>query len=938
MRAAIGMGFLLILPALPFPGLKAEESRPRAGVPTFLPAHPFVHRPGRPYVNRAKTDYEIPDQTLLPPFDRRNYYGPLGHHLIYGYDVFSWRETRADFPIGQAPNSQVRKQNARYGLLDRNIVGFDSYSDWSARLIIGDEIRTFFTPLTLDMTGVNGVRLDVDKGPSQFSLLASRFRDPIWVAGTPQSEARNASLLTGGRGELHLGALTLGATGVHFNLFDSEQGDFSLRGDLRGDQVLPSFIIARFADDSPGDERAGAAISEVCLLINGEYRPDIAAELVRIDARNPTAVGLNNRLTGQFQRRPYTDQGTRYADFFYLRRHLQGEDVSRNVNLGELVNFIVPIASDAELRADGHDVILAFFDLTEEYFVEQVEVEAVVGNDYRVELVGLYEAEPQATQEQARWRLANLESLHRAPGNVQDLSNATQIRLDAGAWTGRTVVGVDGHFERGRTRIRGEFARSIEYLRYPDGRPGHRPPREFEGVRQWNGARSTTRDASYYLTAEWASSYLELGGELFSVGPDFTRQLIGDHVAAVPGAEISDGFVEDNDDNDRWPDRGPGARGGHQGATNYDPDGVFPGNDEDNDGIPDTNRNGNALPDYVEPFLLFAVEPDQYFYGRDWNHNGIADVREDDLEPDLPYQQDQRGGHVFGRLRLPGGWFVGVGRLKAKGISSERRNEIDYASIALSRRDWQQGYFAGEMFLRRVHDDFANPYQTFEETLSEPAPDAPYHSPGSLVYDRTTVGDLLEWRDSIDRQHYLEGAWWPLAGLRLDGNMRYAINRQQAAVLSDGSDQGADEIRLLTLVARAAYHWEATANWLVVFQGKGLYLRRNRDSLPVALEDEWTLVPILKAQYRLTPRTEFSCGMQGLPFLPLSKKDRTDNRNSFTEAVRVVQLTNHSNYFGYVLSTNVGLRLTRRTFDDPTRAGDDLDVTSLFMRVFLGFE
>ena len=145
--------------------------------------------------------------------------------------------------------------------------------------------------------------------------------------------------------------------------------------------------------------------------------------------------------------------------------------------------------------------------------------------------------------------------------------------------------------------------------------------------------------------------------------------------------------------------------------------------------------------------------------------------------------------------------------------------------------------------MQRVHDDFANPYQTFEETLSEPAPDAPYHSPGSLVYDRTTVGDLLEWRDSIDRQHYLEGAWWPLAGLRLDGNMRYAINRQQAAVLSDGSDQGADEIRLLTLVARTAYDWEATTNWLVVFQGKGLYLRRNRDSLPVALEDEWNVGP-----------------------------------------------------------------------------------------------
>lgn len=938
MRTAIGLGLLLILPAFLRPELGAQEAAPEAGVPTFLTARNFVHRPGSTYANLAFTDYEIPDPALLPPFDRRNYYGPLGNHLIYGYDVFSWREMRTDFPVGQAANSEILKQNARYGLLDRNIVAFDSYNDWAARLIIGDEIRTFYTPLTLNMTGINGLRLDIDKGPTQFSLLASRFGDPIWSAGTPQAEARNSSVLLGGHGEVHFGALTLGATGVHFNLFDSEQGDFSLQGDLQDDQVLPSFIVVRFADDSPSDERAGAAISQMRLLLNGEPRPDIRPDLLRIDARNPTAVGLNNRLTGQFQRRPYTDQGTRYADFFYLRRHLQGEDVERNVNLEELLRFIVLLEPGTELRADGHDVILAFFDLTQEPFVEQVQVEAVVGNDYQVEMVGLYEAEPQAPQEQARWRVANLESLRRAPGNVQDLSNMKEIRLDAGVWTGRTVVGFNGHFEKGRSRIRWEFARSIEYLRYPDGKPGHRLPREFEGVRQWNGARSTTRDASYYLTAAWADSRLQFGGELFSIGPDFTRQLIGDQVAAVPLAEISDGFVEDNDDNDRWPDRGPGARGGHRGSADYDPDGVFPGNDDDNDGIPDTNRNGNALPDYVEPFLLFGVEPDIYFYGRDWNHNGIADVREDDLEPDLPYQQDQQGGHFFGVLQLPGGWSLTAGKLDAEGISSKRRNDIDYAGINFKRRDVRRGYFTAEIFLQRVHDDFVNLYQTFEETLSEPRADAPYHAPGSLVYDRTTVGDLLEWRDSIDRQHYLAAAWWPLKGLHLDGNVRYAINRQQASVLSDGSDQSADEIRLLTLVAKSSYDWEATTNWLVTFQGKALVLRRSRASLPVNLEDEWTLVPILKARYRLTPRTEFSCGIQGLPFFPLIKKDRTDNRNSFEEQVRVLQLTNHSRYFGYGLSTNVGLRITRRSFDDVTRTADDLDVTSLFMRVFLGFE
>ena len=153
------MGCLLLLPAV----LKAEESKPRPGVPTFLPAHLFVHRPGRPYVNRAKTDYEIPDQTLLPPFDRRNYYGPLGHHLIYGYDVFRGGRRALTFPLAKRQQRTLQTERALWAARP-HIVGFDSYNDWSARLIIGDEIRTFFTPLTLDMTGVNGIRLDVDKG------------------------------------------------------------------------------------------------------------------------------------------------------------------------------------------------------------------------------------------------------------------------------------------------------------------------------------------------------------------------------------------------------------------------------------------------------------------------------------------------------------------------------------------------------------------------------------------------------------------------------------------------------------------------------------------------------------------------------------------------------------------------------------------------------
>ena len=41
--------------------------------------------------------------------------------------------------------------------------------------------------------------------------------------------------------------------------------------------------------------------------------------MARLDSRNPTYVGVTSRVTGQFVRTFYPDEGTRYADVLYLR-------------------------------------------------------------------------------------------------------------------------------------------------------------------------------------------------------------------------------------------------------------------------------------------------------------------------------------------------------------------------------------------------------------------------------------------------------------------------------------------------------------------------------------------------------------------------------------------------------------------------------------------
>ncbi|MEW6750444.1 MAG: hypothetical protein AB1505_05635 [Candidatus Latescibacterota bacterium] len=907
-------------------------------VPLSVPGRDFIGAAGQPYVNYAFADYEIPETALIPPYERRNYYGPLGYHLIDGYNVYSWSERRAEAGTQVGAGSAIGKWG-RYDLFQRNLVASESTGRWSAKLIIGDEIRTLFTPLTFYQAGVNGLRLDTQTRRTRFSAIASRYRHPLWVGGESRPRPRDSSLLTGGHAELDIGALTLGATGVDFQVFDSQQEEFSLRGSLESIQGLPRFAIVRFSDDSPLDERHGAAISQVEILVNGERRPDIQPLIVRLDSRNPTFVGVTSRVSGQFVRTSYPDDGTRFADVLYLLRHLDGENVSRNVNLPELVRNVQIVPPGEALRADGFQVVEYFFDLSAERYVRQVAVEALVANDYRIELYGLSEEEPAAAREEARWRIGALEGRRRAAGNVQDLSNMQRVRLEAGAWTGRAVVGVDGRWEALGGRLRWEYARSLEFRQYPDGRPAYRSDRETQGVRQWHGRRSTTKDAAQYVTCEWARPRWAAGAEAFSIGPEFTRKLIGtDAGNLLSGEEITDGFIEDNDDDDRWPDRGPGVRFGHLGANEDDPDGVFPGNDADHDGIPDTNRNGNGLPDYEEPFLLFDSESPDYVYGRDWNHNGVADEREDDLEPDLPYQLDQRGLHVFGKVRGPAGLTLTAGRLDAHGIASGGRNQSSYAGLNLRWEQPGRSSLEWESFVQRVHDDIPNAYRIFEETLSVPTADQSYHAPGSRVYVHQTVTDLLEWRNSIDQQHYAAAEWRPREGVRLAGTLRYAINQQQAGVLADGTDQRHDELRLWSGVAKAEYVWRPAGSWEVTWQGKGLFLRRERQSLPVDLKNEWTLLPIIKAQCRLTPRTRLSLGTQGVPGFPLMRRDRDDGRDTLEEEVRIVEVSNRSSYYGYEISTNLGVRTTRRQYRDTSRSDDEIDVTAAFMRVFLGYQ
>ncbi len=923
--------FILSLAFLP---LLAQEAGPQEtssgaelGITQLMPSHDFLYRSGRSYDNRAFEDWLYPDILTRGPY--QNYYGPLGDYVFRGFDVFSWHETRTTENRGNVEGSQLIKTGNYRSVFDANLVASETHLNWAARLLMANEIPTGLTPLTMSLAGFNGMRLDIQTRRLNLSFLGSRPTDPVTRelqqgAYDSQWRKRNSDLLFGGHGEVQIGALTLGATGINYHLFDSRQPLFELKGQVQATQPLPKWVVARFADDSPEDQRGGAVVSEVRLRVNGEPRPDLQPFFVRINIRNPTAVGRTSRITGVFTPTRYPDQDTRFADVFYLMDHLRGEDVGRSVNVELLERFTEVLPAAAAKRADGEHMVLAYFDLSEEAYVQSVQVEALVGNDYKMDVKGIYQSKTRGNYEDF-FAVETLSGVRRSKGNVQDQANLDWVRLDSGVFTGRTTLGLNGKWEVPGARVQWEYARGVAFRQYPDGQPEFRSVGETDGIRTWKGLRSDRSDEAYYLTAQWRRGWLEAGGEVFSIGPDYEDPIL----------------MEDNDDHDRWPDGLARATdvGTMLGDPGADPDGIFPGKDQDNDGVPDTNRNGNDIPDYDEAFLLFEVEPDEYVYGRDWNHNGVVDHRENDFRLDYPYTPDQRGYHLFGRWHLPGGLALGLGQQRARGIAFGGHNHSTYTYLTFEAERSYWGRVFAETLIQRVEDDIEDTYQTYEEVLrSAEAANRGFAPRGGVYYISRAVKDPLDYRDSMDWQYYVEGEWTPILGVRLAGNARYELNRQREVIFADGTGQGADRLKLTTSVLKAEYVWTPATRWQITGQWKGLWLRRIRESASVPLVDLWTSIPFFKVRYDITARTSFQLGFQGLPGLPLKERDLADRRNDMEEEVRVIQLSNHSPYFGYQISMNLGMRVFRRRFDDPDRSADEEDVTSAFMRVFLGWD
>ena len=171
-------------------------------------------------------------------------------------------------------------------------------------------------------------------------------------------------------------------------------------------------------------------------------------------------------------------------------------------------------------------------------------------------------------------------------------------------------------------------------------------------------------------------------------------------------------------------------------------------------------------------------------------------------------------------------------------------------------------------------------------------------------------------RDSWVTLAFIDSKYLGFRNINLDNSLLWFRNSQAAIEPTGGSGlQQPEDVRTrFAVVNRVDYTWTMGGLSLTPkFKHRTIVEQLDSEEDPrVSYSD---FIPILMAQYKLTPRTSIQAGAQGLPLLPFKHWDRVDEDDTYsqTDYVSFVKLT--ADYFGLVDNNFMfGYKRTRRNF------------------------
>ena len=276
----------------------------------------LIIRNTEPYRNYAYEGYR-PYESLVFGRDRTPQFDNMGQFVMNGVNVFELQEFRT---LQTTPGSIIGKERQYGDFLNRLVVANDSYKGVDTRLIIGDRIRTKFTPLTLDVAAMNGLRVDSNFRNASLVLAVSRVDRPIFEA------IRNADFVVHGRegsqfrpswSTYLLGAdlrtkrpgLDLGVSWVNQYRTDSFKtlGENSFKGTLPTTGAPPLWLVLRVADQDPNDA-IGVRVRRAAVALNGRRLVHVPGPYNKLDTARCGSRSPNTRTAPSFADFPRFEQ------------------------------------------------------------------------------------------------------------------------------------------------------------------------------------------------------------------------------------------------------------------------------------------------------------------------------------------------------------------------------------------------------------------------------------------------------------------------------------------------------------------------------------------------------------------------------------------------------------------------------------------------------
>ncbi len=761
--------------------------------------------------------------------------------------------------------------------------------------------------MQLSVLRLDGIRWDGDSRRNRFSVLGSRVSEPLRVFALSRP-LDFATFLFGGHWQTQLGsALRFGASYVNLHLSDTlrRRGRGSFRkGVFPTNLQTPQTLFLAISDDSPEDN-GGARVHAVEFYVNGQ-RSQVQPQIRKIRG-----------VIGKAQEKRAISPRLRFEDLPHLRQRQAW--LPRAVDFGSLFDPGRGLFKEGEvldgatgiLEAGNDDVLLFSFAVPPQ--ASQVSFRVLAGGDYAIDIgvpIGWSGIVGRSWED---WR-----NVARARGNVRDGTNLEWVEFEYGFPSGLELYGAQAELNLLEFQVRGDYSASAHHLVFP----------------AFGGARHADAQQAYSLAGQRPFGRFELGFELFRVPPGY-RTAFTYWDESVPRLKEYQ-LVEDNDDGDPWPDAWE-----HDDPLNlrFQPDitlspqetrenleppplrdvgfGVFPGLDDNGDGIFDTNVNDNLLPDYLEPFLMYYVESEDFVYGDDFDNNGAVDSRQNDNEPDYPYEADSEGRHVFVSFKSGPALQLTLGAHRVEQLAGGGRNRAAYVKLEYRRQLLRHLELELHHRAKRVQDDIPDPLYQY---LSNP-----------LVrgnYEIALQNDPLNFRNSLANLSFAQLRYTGVEHLNFHSALRFEHNHR----LPGGPLRPAGDDWSAALVNRADYTWRLWEKWVVTPMLKATYRRAYSALYKATIADETVLAPIVRVDWHLTERTVLRAGVQGLPFFRHRLRNGAAPFSDFDAWHYLLAFQTQSSYIGYQVSMNVGLRKSFTEFKGSSSLGE-VETSEFFLQV-----